>query len=146
MPIIKVACKILQITKNEQSLFFTKSSNLSPILTNFYHLSLKKYYFSTFFALTIFKEIQSGTKIWIFVGIKYNLIYDIVRSYYTQIKVIWKSNIMRGGKILIDLIFLTFRDRSHSMKLSKVGEGVSKSFFFNFGGGRGFEQWLCNQK
>ena len=116
LPIIKVAFKILQIIKIEQSLFFfTKSSNLSPILTNFYYPSLEKKYFSIFFAFTIFKEIQSGTKIRIFVGIKYNLIYDIVRSYYTQVKVIRKSNIMRGGKILIDQIFLTFRDRSHSM-------------------------------
>ena len=116
LPIIKVAFKILQIIKIEQSLFFfNKSSNLSPILTNFYYPSLKKRYFSIFFAFTIFKEIQSGTKIRIFVGIKYNLIYDIVRSYYTQVKVIRKSNIMRGGKILIDQIFLTFRDRSHSM-------------------------------
>ena len=116
LPIIKVAFKILQIIKIEQSLFFfNKSSNLSPILTNFYYPSLKKRYFSIFFAFTIFEEIQSGTKIRIFVGIKYNLIYDIVRSYYTQVKVIRKSNIMRGGKILIDQIFLTFRDRSHSM-------------------------------
>ena len=116
LPIIKVAFKILQIIKIEQSLyFFNKSINLSPILTNFYYPSLKKRYFSIFFAFTIFKEIQSGTKIRIFVGIKYNLIYDIVRSYYTQVKVIRKSNIMRGGKILIDQIFLTFRDRSHSM-------------------------------
>ena len=116
LPIIKVAFKILQIIKIEQSLFFfNKSSNLSPILTNFYYPSLKKRYFSIFFAFTIFKEIQSGTKIRIFVGIKYNFIYDIIRSYYTQVKVIRKSNIMRGGKILIDQFFLTFRDRSHSM-------------------------------
>ena len=106
LPIIKVPCKILQIVKDEQRLiFFTKSSNLSLIIINFYYLTLKTSTFQYFFAFTIFKEIQSGTKIRIFVGIKYKFIYDIFRSYHTQVKVMQKSNILRDGKILIDNFF-----------------------------------------
>ena len=106
MPIIKVTCKILQIVKIEQRLFFTKSSNLSLITTNFYYLSLKKKLFSIFFAFAIFKEIQSSTKIRIFVGIKYKFIYGIFRSYHIQVKVMRTSNIMGGGKTLINNFFL----------------------------------------
>ena len=105
LPFFKVTCKILQIVKFEERLFFPKSSNLSLITTNFYYLSLKKKLFSIFFAFAIFKEIQSSTKIRIFVGIKYKFIYDIFRSYHIQVKVKQKSNIMGVGKTLINNFF-----------------------------------------
>ena len=64
LPIIKVAFKILQIIKIEQSLFFfNKSSNLSPILTIFYYPSLKKGTFQYFLLSQYLKKFKVAPKL-----------------------------------------------------------------------------------
>ena len=122
--------------KISKVVFFTNSSNLYPIITNFYCLSLKKSIFKFFVDFTIFKEIQSGTKIRIFVGIKYRFIYYIFRSYHIHVKVMRKSNIMRGGKILIVLIFLYLRT-NHIVCNRLKGWGGFQNIIFDYRGGGG---------